>query len=55
MHGVLNADSLQYATQNELTTKIKTQCGALEDNDECEFAAKVQNCIQNVLKTTPIA
>lgn len=55
MHGNLNADSLQYATNNEVTTKIKTQCGAVRDEDKCEFAAKVQKCIQDVLKTTPIA
>ncbi|XP_055302884.1 uncharacterized protein LOC129568686 [Sitodiplosis mosellana] len=54
LHGALNADSLQYASNNDVTTKIKTQCGTIRDEDECEFAAKVQKCIQNVLKTTPV-
>lgn len=55
MHGVLNVDSLNYATTDEVNTKIKTKCAAIRDEDECEFAAKMQKCIQDALKTTSIA
>lgn len=43
---------------NEITTKIKIECGTIRDGDKCEFAAKVQKCLQdvltNVLKTTTL-
>ncbi|XP_031622881.1 uncharacterized protein LOC116340489 [Contarinia nasturtii] len=54
VNDALNADSLQYATNDDVTTKIKTQCGAIRDSDRCELAAKVQKCIEDVSKTTPI-
>lgn len=55
VHGVLNVDSLQYATNDQVNAKIKTKCGTIRDGDECELAAKIQKCIQDVLKSTPIA
>lgn len=49
--GILNTNSLN----DEFSRKIKTQCGSIHDTDECDFAAKLQKCIQEINKTTPIA
>lgn len=53
--GALNTDSLKYSSDKEMSNKIKTECGSIHDEDRCEFAAKLQKCIQDILKTIPLA
>lgn len=52
--GILNTNSLRYSLNDEFSREIKTQCGSIHDTDECDFAAKLQKCIQEIIKTTPI-
>ncbi|XP_031621529.1 uncharacterized protein LOC116339657 [Contarinia nasturtii] len=52
VNGVLN---LNPEENTAITAKINDQCALIKDSDECEYAAKLRDCIKEVLKTTPIA
>lgn len=44
MNGKLNTDS----------AAIQNKCGGICDADECEFGAKLQQCVLQVVRSTPI-
>lgn len=53
-NGVFNMDALEFPANNpKIATKFRTQCGAVRHTDKCEFAARLQKCIEDVIRKTP--
>lgn len=53
-NGAFNVDALEFTSNNpKIASKFRTLCGAIRNTDKCEFAARVQKCIEEVIRKTP--
>lgn len=53
-NGIFNVDALEFTQNNpKISTKFRSECSGIRHQDKCEFAAKLQKCIENVIRKTP--
>ncbi|XP_031628941.1 uncharacterized protein LOC116344500 [Contarinia nasturtii] len=53
-NGTFNVEGLEFTVNNKkIAEKFRTQCGSIRHHDKCEYAAKLQKCIEIVIRKTP--
>ncbi|XP_055306851.1 uncharacterized protein LOC129571113 [Sitodiplosis mosellana] len=53
-NGGFNVDALEFTVNNpKIADKFRKQCGPIRHTDKCEYAARLQKCIEIVIRKTP--
>lgn len=54
LNGSFNVDALEFTPGNpKIAARFRSQCAHIRQSDKCEFAAKLQKCIEIVIRKTP--